>query len=229
MAVPARTTLNGCVSSRPAGGSSSVPDGQVEAGVQDSVDGSLSDSHRSSSSTLSPGPPQTSPSANSVNGSRDPPALLPAPPLSRPPSTPPSRLADAPLSVGSYPSAKSFLGIQARELFRNKSEEGEEPVATPFLTSLSQGLKTELCPAPREKSLAYGTRSPAPRARSPASPSKGPAQADAQQRARNRSGGGARGRGGAAGGAGHTQQRQLQHQRRLRIMDYNETHHQEPS
>ncbi|XP_061118845.1 hamartin-like isoform X2 [Conger conger] len=204
---------------RPAGGSSSVLDGQVKAGVQDCVDGDLSDSHRSSSSTLSPGQPQASPMANSINGSRDPPALLPAPPPSRPPSTPPSRLADAPLAVGSSPSAKSFLGIQARELFRNKSGEGEEPVATPRLAGLSQGLKTELCPAPRAKSPAYRAKSPAYRARSPASPSKGPAQADTQQRARNRSGGGARGRGGAVGGAGHTQQRQL------RIMDYNETHH----
>ncbi|KAJ8260683.1 hypothetical protein COCON_G00164060 [Conger conger] len=204
---------------RPAGGSSSVLDGQVKAGVQDCVDGDLSDSHRSSSSTLSPGQPQASPMANSINGSRDPPALLPAPPPSRPPSTPPSRLADAPLAVGSSPSAKSFLGIQARELFRNKSGKGEEPVATPRLAGLSQGLKTELCPAPRAKSPAYRAKSPAYRARSPASPSKGPAQADTQQRARNRSGGGARGRGGAVGGAGHTQQRQL------RIMDYNETHH----
>ncbi|XP_064165052.1 hamartin-like [Anguilla rostrata] len=222
-----------CVSSRPEEGSSSVLDGQVKADVQDNVDGGLSDSQRSNSSTLSPGKPQAPPTPNSVNGRREHPKPLPASPPSHLPSTPPSRLADAPLAVGSCPSEKSFLGIQARELFRNKSEsrgeEGAEPVATPRLSGLSQGLKTELCVEPA------GSTSPAPPSKGPAPPSKGPAppskspakepQVAAQQRTKDRPGGGARGRGGTVGGAGQAQQRQPQQQRRLRIMDYNETHH----
>ncbi|XP_018088121.1 hamartin isoform X2 [Xenopus laevis] len=46
------------------------------------------------------------------------------------------------LTIGSYPNAKSFLGIRARELFRNKSEShcDEESIS-----SLSEILKTELC------------------------------------------------------------------------------------
>ncbi|XP_034047694.1 hamartin-like [Thalassophryne amazonica] len=56
------------------------------------------------------------------------------------------RCPDAPLTVGSYPSTKSFLGLRACELFCNKSEsqcDEEEPLLS--LTSLLQGLKTELC------------------------------------------------------------------------------------
>ncbi|KAJ8346736.1 hypothetical protein SKAU_G00281370 [Synaphobranchus kaupii] len=224
---------------RSEGGSSSVVlDGQVKAGFQVNVDGGISDCQRSNSSTLSPGILQVSPTPNSVNGSQEPPNPLLAPLLSRLPSTPPSRLANVPLTVGSYPSAKSFLGMQARELFRNKSEsqchdgvEGEEPAVVPPLAGLSQGLKTELCIEP------VGNTSPALPSKGPTPLSAGPAQAtpakevqlDAQQRAKNRHGGGARGRGGVVGGASHTQQRQQQHQRqhqrRLRIMDYNETHH----
>ncbi|XP_031746841.1 hamartin isoform X2 [Xenopus tropicalis] len=46
------------------------------------------------------------------------------------------------LTIGSYPNAKSFLGIRARELFRNKSEShcDEESIS-----SLSEILKSELC------------------------------------------------------------------------------------
>ncbi|CAJ0940442.1 unnamed protein product [Ranitomeya imitator] len=46
------------------------------------------------------------------------------------------------LTIGSYPNAKSFLGIRARELFRNKSEShcDEEGIS-----SLSEILKNELC------------------------------------------------------------------------------------
>ncbi|XP_010280927.1 PREDICTED: hamartin isoform X2 [Phaethon lepturus] len=52
-----------------------------------------------------------------------------------------------PLTVGSLPSSKSFLGMKARELFRNKSESqcDEEGVAT---NRLSDALKTELCEDP---------------------------------------------------------------------------------
>uniref|UniRef100_A0A8D3D2Z7 TSC complex subunit 1b n=1 Tax=Scophthalmus maximus TaxID=52904 RepID=A0A8D3D2Z7_SCOMX len=53
---------------------------------------------------------------------------------------------DAPLTVGSYPSARSFLGMRARELFRNKSESqcDEEQPQPPRLAGLAHGLKTEL-------------------------------------------------------------------------------------
>ncbi|KAG9471261.1 hypothetical protein GDO78_015333 [Eleutherodactylus coqui] len=46
-----------------------------------------------------------------------------------------------PLTTGSYPNAKSFLGIRARELFRNKSESHCDE----GMSSLSDILKTELC------------------------------------------------------------------------------------
>uniref|UniRef100_A0A9J7XA81 TSC complex subunit 1b n=1 Tax=Cyprinus carpio carpio TaxID=630221 RepID=A0A9J7XA81_CYPCA len=78
--------------------------------------------------TLSPAQPMASSSpTNSVNGNRDtPPPVLVEPPPHRPhsPLGPPGPLvpSDTPLTVGSYPSAKSFLGMRARELFRNKSE-----------------------------------------------------------------------------------------------------------
>ncbi|XP_035752437.1 hamartin isoform X4 [Egretta garzetta] len=52
-----------------------------------------------------------------------------------------------PLTVGSLPSSKSFLGMKARELFRNKSESqcDEEGVT---INRLSDPLKTELCKDP---------------------------------------------------------------------------------
>ncbi|KAK2535375.1 Tsc1 [Columba guinea] len=52
-----------------------------------------------------------------------------------------------PLTVGSLPSSKSFLGMKARELFRNKSESqcDEEGVT---ISRLSDALKTELCKDP---------------------------------------------------------------------------------
>ncbi|XP_067294960.1 TSC complex subunit 1a isoform X2 [Pseudorasbora parva] len=56
---------------------------------------------------------------------------------------------DSPLSVGSYPSTRSFLGKRAREMFRNKSEshyEGEPAV----LTCLSKDLKVQPITDPTE-------------------------------------------------------------------------------
>lgn len=48
-----------------------------------------------------------------------------------------------PTTVGSLPSSKSFLGMKARELFRNKSEsQCDEDGVT--ISSLSETLKTEL-------------------------------------------------------------------------------------
>uniref|UniRef100_A0AAR2IZX9 TSC complex subunit 1b n=1 Tax=Pygocentrus nattereri TaxID=42514 RepID=A0AAR2IZX9_PYGNA len=146
--------------------------------------------------------------AKSVNGSRDtPPPVLVEPPPLQPhipfgPTGPPAPSTAAPLTVGSYPSAKSFLGMRARELFRNKSEsqcdEGE--TLHPQLTGLSQGLKTELCVEPPKKT-----------APGPATAAK-EAQTHSLQQATNREGGGASGM--------PTRPRQ----QRLRIMDYNETH-----
>ncbi|XP_010118822.1 PREDICTED: hamartin isoform X2 [Chlamydotis macqueenii] len=59
-----------------------------------------------------------------------------------------------PLTVGSLPSSKSFLGMKARELFRNKSESqcDEEGVT---INRLSDALKTELC-----KDLSMETKAP---------------------------------------------------------------------
>ncbi|KAI7795853.1 TSC complex subunit 1b [Triplophysa rosa] len=123
-------------------------------------EGKAPQSPRGNGSTLSSGQSKASPSAaNSVNGNRDtPPPVLMEPPLHRPhsPLGPPGPLvsAGAPLTVGSYPNAKSFLGMRARELFRNKSESqcDEDEPPPPRLTGLSQGLKTELCVEPTAKS-----------------------------------------------------------------------------
>nr|XP_048679019.1 hamartin isoform X6 [Caretta caretta] len=52
-----------------------------------------------------------------------------------------------PLTVGSLPSSKSFLGMKVRELFRNKSEsQCDEESMT--INSLSDTLKSELCKDP---------------------------------------------------------------------------------
>ncbi|KAJ8413865.1 hypothetical protein AAFF_G00064630 [Aldrovandia affinis] len=161
---------------------------QVKGDAQGGAGSSSPGPPMGNGSTLSPGKPQAAAMAN-VNGSQEPLPLLLEPP-------PPHHLcppADAPLTVGSYPSAKSFLGMRARELFRNKSEsQCEEEDELPHLASLSQGLKTEQC------GPAWAT---APKDGHP----------DAQQRANNREG----------AGAGDARQRQQQ----LRIMDYNEAHH----
>ncbi|XP_036383678.1 hamartin-like [Megalops cyprinoides] len=86
-----------------------------------------------------------------ANGSQEPltpPLLVPAPvPL----------LGDAPLSVGSYPSAKSFLGIWARELFRNKSESQCE-------TGSCQAPPTQHCTEPIGSAGASSTSTRAPHA-----------------------------------------------------------------
>uniref|UniRef100_A0A8C3A7D2 TSC complex subunit 1b n=1 Tax=Cyclopterus lumpus TaxID=8103 RepID=A0A8C3A7D2_CYCLU len=91
--------------------------------------------------------------ASSLSGSQDlaPPRLV-EPCLSGPyaKSLAPLPLSGAPLTVGSYPSAKSFLGMRARELFRNKSESqcDEEEQPPSLLAGLAHGLKTELCVEP---------------------------------------------------------------------------------
>ncbi|KAL2099543.1 hypothetical protein ACEWY4_003937 [Coilia grayii] len=137
----------------PTEASGSIPDGPAKASTKEGP-GTLANPppRNGNVSTLSPGQPKakplpsscsspssassssssssssTSSATTSVNGSRDdaqPPPLLEPPLLGLPPRTGPR---DTPLTVGSYPSAKSFLGMRARELFRNKSESrcGEE-------------------------------------------------------------------------------------------------------
>uniref|UniRef100_A0A671NQT5 TSC complex subunit 1b n=1 Tax=Sinocyclocheilus anshuiensis TaxID=1608454 RepID=A0A671NQT5_9TELE len=160
--------------------------------------------------TFSPAQPKaSSSSANSVNGNRDtPPPVLVEPPPHHPhsPLGPPGPLvpSDTPLTVGSYPSAKSFLGMRARELFRNKSESqcDEDEALPPRLTGLSQGLKTELCVEPTAKSTSSSTAAQSVMLITSAKET----QPDAQ-RAKNRDTFGSRPR-----------------QQPLRIMDYNESH-----
>uniref|UniRef100_A0A8C2HEX4 TSC complex subunit 1b n=1 Tax=Cyprinus carpio TaxID=7962 RepID=A0A8C2HEX4_CYPCA len=98
----------------------------------------------------SPGPglgtTASSSSDKSVNGNRDtPPPVLVEPPPHRPhsPLGPPGPLvpSDTPVTVGSYPSAKSFLGMRARELFRNKSESQCDEDEAPTSSSTAQPLR----------------------------------------------------------------------------------------
>uniref|UniRef100_A0A671YWM5 TSC complex subunit 1b n=1 Tax=Sparus aurata TaxID=8175 RepID=A0A671YWM5_SPAAU len=203
------------------------------------------DSPRGNGSTLSPGQPKASNSskttANSINGSQDlAPPLLVEPSLSCPHTNPLAPLppSDAPLTVGSYPSAKSFLGMRARELFRNKSEsQCDEEQPPPRLAGLAHGLKTELCveppcpgyiapvvpapcPLPTPPPVPAPTLSPAtPLTVHKKEPHSEPKQrASSQESPRRKAGVGS---GGGRGHAGSGRPRQQQ----LKIMDYNETHH----
>ncbi|KAL0965537.1 hypothetical protein UPYG_G00282580 [Umbra pygmaea] len=218
------------------------PDVPVTFGAEKcSVVGRAPQSPRNNGSTLSLWQPKvnnhpSTPSVNSINGTEDVPRPLHA--------TPPPRLPHdtASPTVGSYPSTNSFLGMRARELFRNKSERHceEEP---PRLAGLSQGLKTELCVEP---SCPTGGNAPSCPASAPdpvltqslvpptpafvsllgphfTMPAKEhPAEAKpiaSNQDVPRRKVGGARGGAGAVGGAAQPRQQQP-----LRIMDYNEKH-----
>lgn len=174
-------------------------------------------SPRGNGSALPTRQSKASPSAaNSLNGNRDtPPPVLVEPPPHRPhsPLGPPGPLvsAGAPLTVGSYPSAKSFLGMRARELFRNKSESqcDEDEAPPPRLTGLSQGLKTELCVEPTAKATsgAHGCAS----AQSITIITSAKETHPGSQRADNRDTFGSR-------------CPERPRQQPLRIMDYNESH-----
>uniref|UniRef100_A0A8C2EEY8 TSC complex subunit 1b n=1 Tax=Cyprinus carpio TaxID=7962 RepID=A0A8C2EEY8_CYPCA len=137
-------------------------------GATEPRNGKSPQSPRGNGSTFLPAQPKASSSSDkSVNGNRDtPPPVLVEPPPHRPhsPLGPPGPLvpSDTPVTVGSYPSAKSFLGMRARELFRNKSESqcDEDEAPPPRLTGLSQGLKTELCVEPTAKSTSSSTAQP---------------------------------------------------------------------
>ncbi|KAJ8285672.1 hypothetical protein GJAV_G00029620 [Gymnothorax javanicus] len=193
MESPAASTL-------PAGGSESVSSTdsrsegascheQVKGDTQGGAATNSSQPSMGNGSASSPRKAQAS-VMDSVNGSPEPLPFLLEPPHSRHLCPPTS----APLTVGSYPSAKSFLGMRARELFRNKSEsQCEEEEEPPHLASLSQGLKTEQCVEPAGSSA----------------PNKD-THSDTPPRVNNPEG----------GRAGDTHQRQQQ----LRIMDYNEAH-----
>lgn len=182
--------------------------------------------------TLPPGGGAQSTTSVTLNGSlKQPPLLsdmspthLAAFPLSLSP-------AGTPFTVGTYPSAKSFLGMHARELFCNKSDsqcDGDEDTQ---LSSLSHSLvvgeesseSTENVQSSPFPPPATGTppHFPPPAA---APPSQGSAQSalaqepppsDSQQ-LRAHHGQGARPRASAAAAA-------RQRRKDLRIMDYNET------
>ncbi|XP_068430174.1 TSC complex subunit 1b [Clinocottus analis] len=209
------------------------------------------DSPRGSNSTLLSRQPKASNSSktksNSINGSQDlaPPRLV-EPGLSCPyaQSLAPLPPSDAPLTVGSYPSAKSFLGMRARELFRNKSEsqcdeeeqqqQQQQQPPPSRLSGLAHGLKTEQCVEPPCTDYIVPTgpaHSPAP-APAPTHalttpltvPTKEPPSEPKQRASSQESPRRKAGSGGGRGQAGSGRPRQQQ----LKIMDYNETH-QEPS
>lgn len=228
----------------PADSSVMVPDGPSKTHTHEEVDSRPPhDSPRGNGSTLSPGQPKASNSskttANSINGSQDlAPPLLVEPSLSCPHTNPlaPVPSSDAPLTVGSYPSAKSFLGMRARELFRNKSEsQCDEEQPPPRLAGLAHGLKTELCVEPPcQGYIAPIGPAPSPIPTPPPPPAPAPAtpltvptkehpsepkqRASSQESPRRKAGAGP---GGGRGQAGSGRPRQQQ----LKIMDYNETHH----
>ncbi|XP_076025637.1 TSC complex subunit 1b isoform X2 [Genypterus blacodes] len=218
-------------------------DGPMKSLSGEEAGGKLAhESPRGNGSTLSPGQPKATNSskttANSVNGSKDlaPPLLVePAPSCPHNSSLAPLSPPDAPLTVGSYPSAKSFLGMRARELFRNKSESqcDEEP-PPPRLSGLAHGLKTNmcvepLCPGPAPSVNPAPTSSPAAAAAqgSPLTvPAKGPLAEPKQQRASNQESPRRKGGAGPGGGRGHAGPTRTRHQQQpqpLKIMDYNET------
>uniref|UniRef100_A0A8C9YYC2 TSC complex subunit 1b n=1 Tax=Sander lucioperca TaxID=283035 RepID=A0A8C9YYC2_SANLU len=203
------------------------------------------DSPRGNGSTLSPRQPKGSNSskkttANSINGSQDlAPPLLVEPSLSCPygNSLAPLPASDAPLTVGSYPSAKSFLGMRARELFRNKSEsQCDEDQPQTRLAGLAHGLKTELCveppypgyigivcPAPSPVSTPLPAPAPAPAHATPLTvPTKEP-PSEPKQRASSQES--PRRKAGSGGGRGQASSGRPRQQQQLKIMDYNETHH----
>lgn len=212
-----------------------VPDGPSKIHGNEEDDAQpLHDSSHGNGSTLSPGQPKASNSskvtANSINGSQDlaPPLLVEPSPLSY-------AHTDAPLTVGSYPSAKSFLGMRARELFRNKSESqcDEEQPPPPRLAGLAHELKTELCveaPCPGQTApttvcpTPFPVPPPPPITPTPVTvPSKESAsepkqRASSQESPRRKAGAGSSGGHGQVG-SGRPRQQQL------KIMDYNETHH----
>ncbi|MGH0156796.1 UNVERIFIED_CONTAM: hypothetical protein FKN15_032469 [Acipenser sinensis] len=176
----------------------------MKPGVPDGTASGQANSPKASSSTLSHGEQQQLPQASStggsgggsVNGSRHPPIVLEPSPSH---SSSSSSVGDIPITVGSYPSAKSFLGMRARELFRNKSESQCDDDG-PCLASLAQSLKTDQCVEP------------------PAAEGVGQGQGQGQER-------GLPAKEEQTAGQQRVNHRERQRQQQLRIMDYNEAHH----
>ncbi|KAL4004993.1 interleukin 1 receptor accessory protein-like [Sarotherodon galilaeus] len=244
MEAPASTTSSSPPEGRddphmPCDSSGIVPDGPSNIHTNEDTDSRPPhDSPHGNGSTLSPGQPKASNSskstANSINGSQElAPPLLVEPSLSCPHASPLTPLAasDTPLTVGSYPSAKSFLGMRARELFRNKSEsQCDEDQPPPRLAGLAHGLKTELCVESISPSY-IAPVSPAPSPIPPPPPvtpltvpTKEPVSEPKQQRASRQESLCRKAGAGPGGGrvqVGSSRPRQQQ----LKIMDYNETHH----
>lgn len=243
MEAPASTTSSSPPDGRddphmPCDSSGMVPDGPSNIHTNEEADSRPPhDSPRGNNSTLSSGQPKASNSskstANSINGSQElVPPLLVEPSLPCPHASPlaPLPTTDTPLTVGSYPSAKSFLGMRARELFRNKSEsQCDEDQPPPRLAGLAHGLKTELCvemASPSYIAPVGPAPSPSPTP-SPATPltvpTKEPASESKQQASSQespcRKAGAGPGGGRSQGGSSCPRQQQL------KIMDYNETHH----
>ncbi|XP_018588476.2 hamartin-like isoform X2 [Scleropages formosus] len=199
----------GSADSRQDSSSTTAVGAKVKTATQDGMSGSPAASQSGNSSTLSGKGPLPS---SSVNGNRKYPTFLLEPSLT------PVSTDTTPLTVGSYPSSNSFLGMRSRELFRNKSESQCDNDAR-HLASLTQGLKTELC------TESLGRSNPTPSAMSIPAPNTAPglfparatapkeAQSDVQQRANNWET--------PASRASSVHQRQQE----LRIMDYDETHH----
>ncbi|KAM8827956.1 TSC complex subunit 1b isoform 2-T4 [Spinachia spinachia] len=226
-----------------------APDGQLHSNKEVArrpLRNSSRGSSSSSSSTLSPQQLMASTfskTGTSLNGSQDlAPPLLVEPSQSGLYANPlaPQAPSDAPLTVGSYPSAKSFLGMRARELFRNKSEsqcnddddddeeevvEEEEKEKLPFPSlpsGLAHSLKAELCVEPPTRGHVSPATPPVPVPALSAPltvPTKEPhteQRASSQESPRQKAGSGS---GQGQTGSGRPRQQQLN------IMDYNETHH----
>uniref|UniRef100_A0A8C6KS20 TSC complex subunit 1b n=1 Tax=Nothobranchius furzeri TaxID=105023 RepID=A0A8C6KS20_NOTFU len=227
MEAPAPPTSSSC---------SSPPPGRADKHPE-RISRSAHHSPRGNGSTLSSGQPKVSSSskstASSMNGDRDlTPPLLVVPSPSCTHASPLASLpaSDAPLTVGSYPSAKSFLGMKARELFRNKSEsqcDDDDDQPPPRLAGLAHDLKTELCVESRSASFIAPVDPTLPPPPAPTTPAIVPAKeppSGSKQRAHSQ--GSPRRKVGAVPGGGRGQLGAARpRQQQLKIMDYNETHH----
>ncbi|XP_072309562.1 TSC complex subunit 1b isoform X2 [Eucyclogobius newberryi] len=224
-----KATLEGSAAKQtPAGAGVAAPErpGQIR-GLEETAPQHPHDTPRGNGSTLPSSAAASSGAlSSSMNGSQDPSLHRryhhhhhrAPPPLLVEPSSLSCTHADAPPTVGSYPSAKSFLGMRARELFRNKSEsqcdDEQGPPSQPRLSGLAHGLKTDMCvepPCPGET----------PRPNTPAAASAKECASSEQARPRAGSHESPR-RKAAAGGRGPGGRPR---QQELKIMDYNETHH----
>ncbi|MFT7813699.1 hamartin isoform X4 [Arapaima gigas] len=206
--LPAGGTSESCklTDSRPDSDCSPMQRGQVTEGMQGTIAVS-SEPPKDNGCTLSPGKLQATKTKNITDGPESP-APSPEPSPSHPPFLM-SRPSGTPLAVGSYPSAKSFLGIRSRELFRNKSESHSDE-GLPPLAALCQGLKTDRCVGPTEDSSPMPC--PPPGTIAIQATEDNQIQPDAEHETGKRE------------ELGPKCISARQRQERLQIMDYNETH-----